>query len=312
LAFVVAVSLLTFPSLIPWLIAVWIGWYSVLALLDRPGWLPLIACVLIVVVKGIGWPPAMIVLVVAMAVAGLAAMPPLQRRIPVETKRLARIAACLLWVAWAIMALDRHAATHCSRTVELDANRPVAFLGDSIATGLTSRKDGCADQLARSLSVPVVNHSQPGLTASAAVDRLPALLETNPQVVVVELGGNDYLFGADGADVEANLETIIRSCQAADAEVVLMEIPRGFIIDRYSGLERRIARRHDLELISDTAIRKIILFGPTVPPGMWMDRSNRLSDDGLHPNARGAAVLAEHVAGTLERMYGEAVFGDVP
>ena len=100
---------------------------------------------------------------------------------------------------------------------------------------------------------------------------------------------------------------IVRVCRHIDAEVLLMEVPRGFILDSYAGLERDVARREDLELIADTAIRKLVLWSPYAPPGMWMSTDRHLSDDGLHPNQRGNLLLARTVAAAVQRLYGPAV-----
>jgi hypothetical protein len=86
-----------------------------------------------------------------------------------------------------------------------------------------------------------------------------------------------------------------------------MEIPRGFITDPFSGLERELAREHDLELIPDGAIRKLILWSRFSPPGMWCDSSRHLSDDGLHPNQRGNKHLANCVVSALTKIYGEKI-----
>ena len=84
---------------------------------------------------------------------------------------------------------------------------------------------------------------------------------------------------------------------------MLMEIPRGFIVDPYSGLERELARKLDLELIPDTVIRNLILLSPSSPLGDSLSKPY-LSDDGLHPNPMGAHYLAKKVGRSLVRMYG--------
>lgn len=65
-------------------------------------------------------------------------------------------------------------------------------------------------------------------------------------------------------------------------------------------------REHDLELVSDTAIRNLVLWSPHAPPGMWIGEPY-LSDDGLHPNTNGNKDLAERVAKALAGMYGEEI-----
>jgi acyl-CoA thioesterase I len=102
------------------------------------------------------------------------------------------------------------------------------------------------------------------------------------------------------------LEEIIRECRLAGAEVILMEIPRGFMFDRYRFLERELARQYDLELIPDTCFRWIILNSKEMPPGAWHSGPH-LADDALHPNAAGQEHLADKVAETLQRLYGPEI-----
>ena len=97
----------------------------------------------------------------------------------------------------------------------------------------------------------VINLGQDGITSADALEKLPALLEANPQAVVVELGGHDFLKGYSRASTLANLRRIVDTSRDIQAEVILMEVPRGFITDPYGAPERELARLEDLELIAD-------------------------------------------------------------
>jgi hypothetical protein len=123
------------------------------------------------------------------------------------------------------------------------------------------------------------------------------------------------LKSASRASTKRSIETLIEAARKSNAEVVIIEVPRGFVIDPYAGLERQIAREHDLELISDTVIRRFVLSSPVAPPGMWLG-GPCLSDDGLHPNRHGNRLLAGVVLAALERLYGSPVrrteTGDAP
>ena len=89
-----------------------------------------------------------------------------------------------------------------------------------------------------------------------------------------------------------------------------MEIPRDFIGDPYWGLEREIARQEGVELLPDTALRKIFLRSTVFPPGSWLGKPYLTDETGIHPNERGNQVLAESVAAALERMYGPQIRKD--
>ncbi|MGA2257631.1 MAG: hypothetical protein ABSG53_23460 [Thermoguttaceae bacterium] len=74
--------------------------------------------------------------------------------------------------------------------------------------------------------------------------------------------------------------------------------------DPYWGLERELAREEDVELASDTAMRRIFLRSTAFPPGSWLGEPYLTDETGIHPNELGKQILAEHVAETLVRMYG--------
>ncbi len=303
---VVVLSLLTFPSAIPWMAAAWLAWHTWLVHRSRAGWLPLAVCAAVLIVKGVPWLPGVITLGVVVLAAGLLGAFRARTAEPSRLKRPAWIGAALLWAAWVVMAVDWHSAARCGRPVTLHPTRPVVCLGDSL-TAETSARGGYPDDLRQLIAVRVVNLGQPGITSADALERLPALKDANPQVVVVELGGHDYLRGYPRASTRASLEQIVQAARGIGAEVVLMEMPRGFITDPYHGLERELARKHDLELVPDTPIRKLVLWSPHAPPGMWVDRKRHLSDGGLHPNQRGNELLARRVADALVRLLGPEV-----
>jgi lysophospholipase L1-like esterase len=259
-----------------------------------------LACVLVLLAKGVGLSPGSIVLsVVLLAIVGFRAVGvgagPESRR----SVTAAQLAVC--WLAWVVLMVDWNAAAHSRRTPRFDPARPVACLGDSLTAY------GFPETLQGSLAARVVNRGRDGITTTDAMELLPAALADNPQAVVVELGGHDFLKGYGRAKTRANLEQIIRDCRAAGAEVVLMEIPRGLVYDSFHGLERDLARQYDLELVADTPIRLLVFGSPYGPPGMWLPQERRLSDDGLHPNAQGNGLLAKYVAAALVRLYGPEV-----
>ena len=123
---------------------------------------------------------------------------------------------------------------------------------------------------------------------------------------MIELGGHDFLQGRSRAATKEKLQQMIAACREMGAEVVLVEIPRGFMTDPFAGLERELAAEHDLELVPDSAIRQLVLWSPISPPGMWIPGSH-LSDDGIHTNARGSTFVAQYVVDALVRVYGPQV-----
>ncbi len=290
-------SLLVFPAGIPNLLAGWLVVHSVQVARGRSGWFSLVVAGSVPWVKGSYAIPGLVGFTVLALAIGAGRV--LCRSRPGWRVGLASLV--LLWIAWGGLMFDWQRSFRAGSFARNVRPRPVVCLGDSLTAS------GYPEELARQLAVPVLDFGVDGSTSADGVRRLPAILESPPLVVVIALGGHDYLRGRPRAATRANLEALVVACRAAGAEVVLFEMPRGFVLDPYRGLEREIARQHDLELIPDTVIRRLVLFSPMAPPGRWLDADWRLSDDGLHPNARGNRLLARQVARALERLFGPEI-----
>ena len=301
---VVVASLLTFPSGLPGMTAVWLLWSTRRIVRERPTWLLLLGCVAVVLVKRVTLTPALLLLVLTMVATAILDM--VWTRGERWTRQRRWIAISTLACAWLYMVLDWQTTVHRRGRTKLDAQRPVACLGDSLTSGVAPY-GGYPDKLQDLLSVPVVNFGREGITSSDALKDLPAILDANPQAVVIELGGHDFLKGHSRSSTKANLEKLIQASRDIGAEVILFEVPRGFITDPFAGIEREIAREHDVELLSDGAVRQLVLWSPIAPPGMWTGRGLHLSDDGLHPNGKGNAHLAQCVASSLQRVFGPEI-----
>lgn len=308
-AVALAASVLAFPAAIPVVIAFWLAWYTLQSARGQAGWLPLATCLAILLAKRVAWPPSLAIVLAGMLLA-IAVDRRGRRPASGLGLRLKLAMPALLWLGWCGVAWDWRRDSHANHRVSAWDQRPIVCIGDSLTSYPPQR--GYPKILGQMVNAPVVNLGEPGVTSSEALKRLPELTAAGPQAVVIELGGHDYLkdpswLPVDSrAEVKRNLEQFIAAARRVDAEVILVEIPRGFVVDPFAGLERELAREHDLELISDGAIRNLVLWSPACPPGLWTD-GPYLSDDGLHPNAHGDRYLATVVAQTLARLYGPQI-----
>lgn len=309
LTLAVMASLFVFPSETPWMIAFWILCGTIRLLRSRAAWGPLVACALLVLVKRVPWTPGLGLLAGVALSCLIAGWLVSRGQIARAARGIAWLEAAVLWIAWAAMAFDWYAATRGPRGLAIAPGRPVVCFGDSM-TSMGPPHGGYPEVLARLVTIPVVNLAQPGITTRQAIGLLDRLTRADPQAVVLELGGNDFVQGQSRQAVRENLEQIIVACRNHGAEVILMEVPRSFFSDPYWGLERQLARQYRLELIPDTAIRRLLLSSPTMPPGQWTSGPFLTQDDGLHPNAHGNRLLAEYVAAALERVFRSAIRRD--
>jgi acyl-CoA thioesterase-1 len=158
----------------------------------------------------------------------------------------------------------------------------VAF-GDSLVEGhgATPGHD-FVSLLEKRLSVPIVNAGRGGDTAAAALSRLDtAVLSRNPRVVIVLLGGNDFLRRVPPAETFRSLSTIVERIRQRGAAVVLVGVRVALIKDPYANEYELLARRTSSGLVSD--ILDDIISQP-----------DRMSD-ALHPNDRGYAIMADRI-----------------
>jgi len=116
--------------------------------------------------------------------------------------------------------------------------KTIMILGDSLSAGYgLDPQQGWVVLLQQRLNQQfpkqhkVVNASVSGETTSGALARLPKLLQTHrPDVVVIELGGNDGLRGQPPQMIQKNLAQLIQQSQNSKATVVLlgMKIPPNY------------------------------------------------------------------------------------
>lgn len=130
----------------------------------------------------------------------------------------------------------------------------------------------------------VVNASVSGETSSGAVARLPKLLKTyKPQIVVIELGGNDGLRGQSPLLIQKNLANLIQQSQQAKATVVVlgMKIPPNY------GTAYSQAFEKNYTIVSQQYKVKLIPFFLTGVAG----NKNLMQSDLVHPNAKAQSIL---------------------
>ncbi len=179
----------------------------------------------------------------------------------------------------------------------------VVFLGDSLTAGLGLAEDQAwpahvaAALAAEGHPIRMVNAGVSGDTTAGGLTRLGWLLKQHPDVVVVELGGNDGLRGAPLAEIEDNLRQIIERIRASGARVLLcgMRIPTNYgpeYTAAFFALYAKLARELHVEEVP------FLLEGVGGHPELTLP-------DGLHPTAAGHEIVAKTVLPYLRKVLGE-------
>ena len=194
-------------------------------------------------------------------------------------------AAAVLIVAFFVLRPSRY-----ERVKNLDSKgSAIIAFGDSITAGFGAAKgEDYPSKLSALANATIVNAGVSGDTTDSALERIESdVLTQNPRIVIVGLGGNDFLRGASMQSTETNLRTIIRKVHDSGAMVVLL----GFKFPSFSNYGTMYERVADEEGC---------LFVPEVLDGILTDPA--LKSDEIHPNARGYALVAERVAGPLRKL----------
>ena len=156
--------------------------------------------------------------------------------------------------------------------------------GDSIAASYgLPRGTGWVELLQQRLAnekydYKVINASLTGETTGGGKNRITgALIQHQPAIVILELGGNDGLRGASIEIIRANLTTMIGDCRKHGARVLLvgMQLPPNYgsaYVEKFHALYGVVARSQRVPLV------------PLLFEGFAADRG-AFQPDGIHPNA---------------------------
>jgi len=178
-------------------------------------------------------------------------------------------------------------------------HRPkVVVLGDSLTAGLgLSATDAFPAILQRKiddarLPFEVVNAGVSGDTSAGGLRRLDWSLQDGARVLIVALGANDGLRGLPVAEMKRNLAKIIETAQSKKLVVVLagMEAPPNY------GSEYSVSFR---QVYLDLAKQYNVRFVPFLLDKVAGQPSLNQAD-GIHPNLRGAAIVADTVWAALK------------
>ncbi|MYF10353.1 MAG: arylesterase [Gammaproteobacteria bacterium] len=180
----------------------------------------------------------------------------------------------------------------------------ILIFGDSISAAYgIKREQGWVALLERRLAshgpqFRVVNASMSGETTGGGLARLPKALEDHdPDLLIIELGGNDGLRGYPAANIRRNLAQMIEAANPRRRNVLLvaMQIPPNYG-PRYTQAFREVFT--DLSESYDVALANEFIEAVALQPEL-------MQDDGIHPTAAGQPLLLDALWPTIERLLND-------
>ena len=147
----------------------------------------------------------------------------------------------------------------------------------------------------KKLDYKIVNASISGNTSGNGLGRIKTDLELhNPDILILELGGNDGLRGHPPSLFKSNMGKIIQQSLAKNVQVLLLgiKLPTSY--------GQRYSKAFDAVFMELSSSYEI----PMVP--FFMDKvgvnKELMQKDGIHPNVKGQPLLLENVWPYLEKM----------
>ncbi len=194
-------------------------------------------------------------------------------------------------VAFAVAACGKK-----QKLTALPAGSKVLAFGDSVTfgTGAAPGEDW-PTLLAGLTSWDVTNAGLPGDTAEAGKWRIQGLLDEHaPALVIIEIGGNDFLRRRAPSAVKEDIKFLIAAAKNAGTQVVLIGVPELSLLAVVSGkagdspIYQELAKEERVPLIAD--VFSDILSRPA------------LCADKIHPNAQGYQKMASGIQAGLKHI----------
>jgi acyl-CoA thioesterase-1 len=170
----------------------------------------------------------------------------------------------------------------------------IVCFGDSLTEGVGADPgDAFPTVLSRLLGMRVLNAGRRGDTTAQALARIHgSVLSQDPRLVIVLLGGNDFLRQVPARETRTNLKEIVQQIQSHGAMVAIAGIKLGFFTDEYG------------PLFEETAAELGAVYIPQVMKGIFNDA--KLRSDQIHPNSAGYRLIAKRIAEKIKPLLDEA------
>lgn len=170
----------------------------------------------------------------------------------------------------------------------------ILVLGDSLSAGYGIELDQSWPRLLQNRlddnghQYRVVNSSITGDTTQGGLTRLPRLLAKHkPELVIIELGGNDGLRGIGIPVTRQNLSSMIEQSQAIEAKVILtgIRLPPNYgstYTEGFYAMYTSLQEQYGVPLVP------FLMEGIALNPDL-------MQSDGIHPNAQAQPRLLDNV-----------------
>jgi acyl-CoA thioesterase-1 len=188
-----------------------------------------------------------------------------------------------------VFALCIAACGERTKLPRLPADAVVLAFGDSLTFGTgAAESESYPAQLELLIGRRVVAAGVPGEVTAQALERLPAVLDEHaPRLLLLCIGGNDFLRRLGNEPAERNVRAMIELAKKRGVAVLLIGTPEPALLPSppafYANVAKEMRVAYEGEVITEVL------------------KDTRLKSDPIHPNAAGYRLIAERVAARLRQ-----------
>lgn len=200
------------------------------------------------------------------------------------------------WFILVCLVLLSSACGKQAQYANLPAKSTVVILGDSLTYGTGANKgEDYASILAANTGWNIINAGVPGNTSLNGLERMPAILQEHEiDLLIIELGGNDFLQRLPEQETVNNLKAILAQAKAKRIQTILLAVPEfspmgaafGNLSDH--ALYAKLAQESDIPLIENVFTDVLA--------------TNALKADSIHPNAEGYVMVEANLRQSLIKL----------
>jgi acyl-CoA thioesterase I len=176
-----------------------------------------------------------------------------------------------------------------ARLTKLPGDAVVLAFGDSLTFGTGAEEsESYPAQLEKLIGRRVVRAGVPGEVTAQALARLPGALDEHaPRLLLLCIGGNDFLRRTGNRQAEANVREMVKLATGRGIGVLLIGTPEPSLAPSPPAFYAAVAKEFRIPYES-AAITEVL-------------KDASLKSDPIHPNARGYRLIAERIAATLKK-----------
>ena len=183
-------------------------------------------------------------------------------------------------------------AAACGKTPKLErlpSEAVVLAFGDSLTYGTgAAETESYPAQLEQLIGRRVVRAGVPGEITAQALARLPGVLDEHaPRLLLLCIGGNDFLRRTGRVQAEQNVRAMVKLARSRGIDVLLIGTPEpGLLVTPpafYADIAEELGVPYEAGVIGEVL------------------KDAALKSDPIHPNARGYRVIAERLAAALKQ-----------